>query len=98
MMDRKVVNLNALTSTFVQRAMIPMTLPNDREAIAAAIKSLAGKTGEALKIARIHNTLQLSEMLVSPKALQDIDQLPYIQVMGSPEEIAFTAEGNLLPF
>ncbi|MDD4237125.1 MAG: hypothetical protein PHT62_01020 [Desulfotomaculaceae bacterium] len=98
MLDRQVVNINALTSTFVQRAMLPMALPNDREAISAAIKSLGGRDGDELKLARIYNTLHLSEMLVSEKVLQEIASLPYINVLGPPEEITFTTEGNLLPF
>jgi hypothetical protein len=97
-LDRRVVNLNALTSTFVQRAMLPMSLPNDREAIAAAIRSLGGRNGAGLKMARIYNTLHLSELLVSIKVLQEIEHLPYIQVLGSPEDITFTTEGNLIPF
>jgi hypothetical protein len=98
MLDRQAVNLNALTSTFVQRAMVPMVLPNDREAIAAAISSLGGRAGAELKLARIRNTLHLSELLVSEKLLQEIADLPNIDVLGPPEEITFTTEGNLLPF
>ena len=98
MLDRQAVNLNALTSTFVQRAMVPMALPNDREAMEAAISSLGGRDCAELKIARIYNTLHLSEMMVSEKVFQEIAGFPYINVLGPPEEITFTTEGNLPPF
>lgn len=97
-MDRKAVYLNALTSTFVQRAMIPMTLPSHREALEAAIKSLGEVSPAKCRVIRIHNTLHLAEMLVSGPVLQEVSALPHIKVIGPEEEIHFSGDGSLLPF
>lgn len=97
-MDRKAVYLNAITSTFVQRAMIPMTLESDRKAIECALNSLSGKPIGECSIIRIHNTLHLNDMLVSESLLKDLRNLPFIRVIGPPEELCFDYTGNLLPF
>lgn len=97
-LDRNSIYLNALTSTFVQRAMLPMTLSCDRDAVAAALQSLGGLKPAEARIARIHNTLHLSEMLVSEKLYGEIAGSPAIESQGSPEEMLFTPEGDLQPF
>jgi hypothetical protein len=96
--DRKSVYLNALTSTFIQRAMLPMILPDDREALRAALRSLGGTAPRDARIMRIHNTLHLSDMLVTKNVFEDISGSPHIQATGTLQEITFSPEGNLLPF
>jgi hypothetical protein len=97
-LNRDSIYLNALTSTFVQRAMVPMTLPCDRDAVAAALKSLGAVKPAETRIIRIYNTLHLSEMLVSEKLYGEIAKSPSIDSIGSPERMVFTPEGDLLPF
>lgn len=97
-LDRDSVYLNALTSTFVQRAMLPMTLPNDREAIKAAFLSLGTTFQEDAKVIRIHDTLHLSEMLVSENVFHELSNLPFIQDLGQWGELEFNSRGDLLPF
>lgn len=96
--DRESAYLNALTSTFVQRAMMPMTLPDDREALTAALRSLSGIAPQEARIIRIHNTLHLSEMLVSENVHDDISGSPLTETLVPPREITFGPDGNLLPF
>ncbi|BAF59514.1 MAG: hypothetical protein HPY89_12435 [Pelotomaculum sp.] len=97
-MDRKAVYLNALTSTFVRRAMIPMTFPSDREAIWAALVSTGTPEPEKSRLIRIHNTLHLSEMLVSESVFQEISSLPHIHKIAGPGILKFNSKGNLAPF
>lgn len=97
-MDREAVYLNALTSTFVQRAMIPMTCANDRDAITSAIRSMGLENYSDAKIIRIHSTLHLDKMLVSENVFCDIADRPLIQRLDSPLEIEFDRDGNLFPF
>jgi len=96
--DRESVYLNALTSTFTQRAMLPMALPNDRAALKAALRSLGGAGPQDARIIRIHNTLNLTEMLVSENIYEEISSSQIINKLGPPCEITFAPEGNLLPF
>ncbi len=97
-LDRDAIYLNALTSTFVQRAMVPMTLPCDRDAVAAALKSLGAVKPAETRIIRIYNTLHLSEMLVSENLYGEIAKSPSVDRLGPPEQMVFTPEGDLLPF
>ncbi|WP_041282800.1 hypothetical protein [Desulfofundulus kuznetsovii] len=49
-MDHKTIYLNYITSGNVQRAMLPIVMPDDRSAIEAALASLvAGETVEHLQ-------------------------------------------------
>lgn len=96
--DRESAYLNALTSTFVQRVMMPMTLPDDREALRAALQSLSGIKPQDIRMMRIHNTLRLSEMLVSENVYEEISGSPMIKAMSPPHKITFGLDGNLPSF
>ena len=96
--DRESAYLNALTSTFVQRVMMPMTLPDDREALKVALQSLSGIKPQDIRIIRIHNTLRLSEMLVSENIYKEISSSPMISALSQPHVITFGRDGCLPPF
>ncbi|MCL4514690.1 MAG: DUF362 domain-containing protein [Firmicutes bacterium] len=67
--DFKATYKNALTSTFVQRGMIPVIGASDREAINDALFSLLRGREDGLKIGWIKNTLHLEKLALSPAAL-----------------------------
>ncbi|MDD2553274.1 MAG: hypothetical protein PHP51_01700 [Desulfotomaculaceae bacterium] len=96
--DRESAYLNALTSTFVQRVMMPMTLPDDREALKVALQSLSGIKPQDIRIIRIHNTLRLSEMLVSENVYKEISGSPIIKALSPPHVITFGRDGHLPSF
>lgn len=48
------------------------------------------------RIVRILNTLKLEEMLISEAMLPEAEQMDNVGIIGSPEEVAFDAEGNLV--
>ena len=96
--DRKSVYTNALTSTFIQRAMLPMVLPDDRAVLRACQKSLGLASLHEARIIRIKNTLHLSEILVSENVFRVISKLPSIQLLRQPSLLQFSREGYLLPF
>lgn len=85
---------NAITSTFVERAFIPITLPSDREAIDAAVSSLAVEDPARLRIARIRNTLHLDEVWLSEPLLAALAGRSDIRV-GPLEPLRFTDDGTL---
>lgn len=86
--------VNNLVSTFLPRAFIPVTMPNDRDAISAALASLALPDAPAARMARIHNTLHLDEIWLSESVLPEVEGRPDIAI-GALEELRFTAEGWL---
>ncbi|MBP7331916.1 MAG: hypothetical protein KBA08_06380, partial [Firmicutes bacterium] len=62
------------------------------------LKSLSGIKPQDIRIIRIHNTLRLSEMLVSENVYKEISGSPVIKALSPPHEITFGQDGNLPPF
>ncbi len=85
---------NALTSTVPGPVKIPMILPSDRRAFQAAILT-CNTIGRAPRMVRIRDTLHLETMWVSQALLEEAEANPEIEFEGGPEEVEFTADGNL---
>jgi hypothetical protein len=93
-MDRRATWLNTITSTFLQRGFIPVTLPTDCDAIAAAFDTLGIGDPQAARVLRISNTLHLERVLASRALVELLDGQSGIEV-GAPVEWAFTPAGDL---
>ncbi|OES46087.1 lactate racemase domain-containing protein [Domibacillus iocasae] len=87
------MNENVITSTFLSRAMIPIVMENDREAITAATRANWGIESENMRFMRIPNTLHLEYLYVSESLLPEIANLDHIEIIGEPEEIVFDENG-----
>jgi hypothetical protein len=85
---------NALTSTVVQPVALPMILPNDRLAVAAALLTCNAVDREP-RVVRITNTLCLDKFQVSASLLEDVWRNPALAVEHGPEPVRFDAAGNL---
>lgn len=85
---------NALTSTVPGPVKIPMILPTDRLALAAAMLTCHAVTRPP-RVLRIANTLRLGEFWVSPALLSEVDADPTQAVIDEPAPPAFDEEGNL---
>ncbi|MGE5575934.1 MAG: lactate racemase domain-containing protein [Syntrophothermus sp.] len=101
--DFEVTYKNTLTSTFVQRGMIPIVAANDREAINEAVSSLLQVREDRLRIAWIKNTLHLEIIALSPAALAEcadastVTGAPVVEKLRAADW-RFDADGNLLPW
>jgi hypothetical protein len=93
-MDREITYLNTMTSTFLTRAFIPITLPSDREAIAAALETLGVDDPRSAHVIRIPNTLHLERILASDAVVERIAQNPDVHI-GAVVPWAFTSDGHL---
>jgi hypothetical protein len=85
---------NALTSTIPGPVKLPMVLPSDRLALAAAVLT-CNAVGREPRVMRIVNTLRLDEFSVSPALLAEVEGDPVLSVVEGPMELPFDAEGNL---
>ncbi|HUX88119.1 MAG TPA: lactate racemase domain-containing protein [Chloroflexota bacterium] len=85
---------NGLTSTVVGPTALPMVLPSDRLAFAAALLT-CNAVGHAPRLMRIANTLQLHEFTVTASLLTEISANPALEVVGAPEPLPFDDGGNL---
>jgi hypothetical protein len=94
-MDREGTYANGLTSTVVAPTKIATTLANDREAIQASIKTCNILDFENVKLVRIKNTLDISEIEVSEALLDDIREHENMEISSSLYEMSFDKAGNL---
>jgi len=86
---------NGLTSTVVAPTKIATTLNNDKEAIKAAIKTCNIIDFNDVKMVRIKNTLELSEIEVSEALLKELKQLKQVEQVSELYELTFDDDGNL---
>ena len=86
---------NGLTSTVVGPVSLPMILPTDRLALAAALLT-CNAVGREPRLLRIANTLRLDEFAVSASLLDEVRRHPHLEVVAGPGAPAFDAAGDLL--
>jgi hypothetical protein len=96
--DRKAMNANVITSTFVERAKVPMVLENDGEALETAVRCNWGVPPGQTRFVRIPNTLHLEYLYVSENLVDEVLQNADAEVVGDPEELRFDADGFLEGF
>jgi hypothetical protein len=89
--------MNALTSLGVLAAKIPIHFENDREAIQAALASLAEPSPEKWRVVRIADTLNLERFLVSQSCVKEIHGKAGVTTNGTARDMQFDASGNLVP-
>ncbi len=96
--DYEAMNQNVLTSTFLERAKIPMVLPNDREALSAAVRCNWGVEPEDTRFVRIPNTLHLRHLYLSENLLDEALAKGNVEVVGGAAEMEFDREGYFTGF
>jgi hypothetical protein len=79
----------------LMRGRLPTILPNDRAAIATAIRMCGQPNLSRLRLARIKNTLQVTQVQFSSSLLEDADR-GHVEVTESPKPMQFDAAGRLL--
>jgi hypothetical protein len=92
--DRDATYLNTITSTFLQRGFIPVTLASDCEAIATALDTLGVGDPAVARIIRISNTLHLERLRASPAVVAEIGERPDVEV-GPEAPWEFLPDGHL---
>lgn len=93
--DREITAVNALTSMTPSSAKLPIAFQTDREAIAAALTSLALEDTGQSRLVRIRDTLDLETLVVSEAYLDGANQRPDLAPESDAEAMAFDATGNL---
>src|SRR5918998_3659105 len=94
-MDRPSTYMNALTSTAPQPVKIPMTMPTEEMAIAAALTMCAGVAPSEARLVRIRNTLRLGRIWVSEALLTEAEGDERLEVLGEPGPLRFDADDPL---
>ena len=86
-MDRPPTYMNALTSTTPTPVKIPMVMPTERMALAAALTMCAGVKPKEARIVQIQNTLKLRRMWVSEALLEEVEGNDRLRIIEGPQAL-----------
>ncbi len=89
--------MNALTSLGVLGAKIPIYFDTDRDAIEAALASLAAPNPEKVRVVRIADTLNLERFQASEACVGATNGHPGVTTAGAARAMEFDSAANLIP-
>ena len=95
-LDLKSMYMNVITSTFVEKARIPLALATEKEAIQAALATCWRLDPENTRYCQIRSTLHLDEVLVSPGLFADVADASGVEALSEPTTLRFDETGRLL--
>jgi hypothetical protein len=87
---------NTITSTFLDRAKIPIVCKNEEQAFQIAMKTIWNLPGTKPRIMIIRNTLKLDELYVSESIWEEIRNRRNVRSSGDWETLRFDHQGNLM--
>jgi hypothetical protein len=96
--DYPTTYINCMTGNRPYMAAVPIHFETDRQVLDAALKTVGYVEPENAKVIRIRNTLELEEVLVSLAWTDEIHDRDDLEILAPAREMAFDAQGNLLPF
>lgn len=94
--DLEATYTNVFASTLTMRAMIPMIMKTDEDAVWASIASSNLSPGQKVRLALIDNTLNLGRFWVTPALAQEIESSDTVEVNPDLSEVRFDADGTLI--
>lgn len=89
--DREAVYANAITSTNLIQAQLPLIMPDDLTAIQTAVRACGAPDIARPRLLRIPNTLHLEYFYASEAMLPEIEARENAEVIGPLEEMRFEA-------
>jgi hypothetical protein len=95
-MDRPSTYLNALTSTTPQPVKLPMVMPTDELAVAAALEICAGVSSKDARLVRVQNTLKLRRMWVSEALLLEGEKDERLRVVEEIRPMRSADNGSIV--
>jgi hypothetical protein len=95
--DLRSAYVNAMTSGLggPQRGQIPMAMPTDRSAVAAALLTCGRADLERARVVRVRSTLDLEHLLVSESLRELVEADDRLSVSGEPVQMAFGDDGRI---
>lgn len=97
--DRHQTYVNCLTQGSGETGKIPPALPNDKEAIATAIRICGPVNPQEARVVRIKNTQDLDQIWISEALAEEVKKDPsykeVIELLGEPRTMQFDVMGTL---
>lgn len=94
--DFKATYANVFTTTFLNRAYVPVVMDTDRQAIEAALEVQRLADPAQARVARIRNTLELGNIQLSEALYREFQTHPQLEQTGPLQPMAFSSEGKLI--
>ncbi|RMG37416.1 MAG: DUF2088 domain-containing protein [Planctomycetota bacterium] len=95
--DIVATRINCVTGGHPTGGAIPITFPNDREAIVAALQTIGLTPPDRARVMHITDTLHLSELLISEAYMPEVQRRDDLEVIREPQPMQFDERGDLLP-
>jgi len=87
--------MNNLTACFLWRSKLPIAFPTDRECIESGLKTCWQPNWDRIRLAVIPNTLEMTDLWVSPALLEESRKLPHLEVLGAARPMPLDVTGAL---
>jgi hypothetical protein len=94
--DLKALYMNAVTSTSVEKARIPVVLPDDLSVVQALVATCWATDLDSIRLCQIRSTSHLNEILVSPALYRDVEGREDVEQISDPAPLEFAADRRLL--
>jgi hypothetical protein len=96
--DLRSAYVNAMTSGLggPQRGQIPMAMPTDKDAIAAALLTCGRADLDQARVVRMRSTLDLEQLLVSESMRDEVEAHDRLSVSGDAVPLSFDDDGAIL--
>ncbi|HZD67217.1 MAG TPA: hypothetical protein VE152_14060 [Acidimicrobiales bacterium] len=96
-LDLRAMYVNSMTAGIggVQRGQIPIALPTDRDAVAAAVLSCGRAVPGQVRLLRMPDTLDTATLAVSESLLAEVEANDALEVVGPPTPLDFDDRGCL---
>jgi hypothetical protein len=93
--DHHALMMNAITAESIMAGKIPLIRANDVDAIEWAIRSALRGVEREPRVARIHSTLHLDTLAVSPALLDEVRANDSLELVGTLEPLEADESGHL---
>lgn len=88
--------MNALTANTPPSVRTPIHFPTDRQCLETVAQTVGKFDMRELRIGRIRDTLQLSNLFLSETLREEIEVNPDLEILDGPKEIEYGTDGNLM--
>jgi hypothetical protein len=96
-LDLAATRTNAVAAMTPEKGRIPIAMPTDREAVAAALTTIGAIDPVAARVVHIRNTLALGTLSISTALREEAAAHPDLEICGETAPMAFDEAGRLAP-
>ena len=96
-MDREITYINCMTGNHPSGAHTPLYFDSDQQLFDAALKTVGLVEPQQAKVVRIHNTLEIEDVLVSEAYRPEAEARDDLTIVEEAAEMSFDEKGDLTP-